>query len=203
MQIKPNKIQQASRPAFEAKIQSLHQQKNFSAAFEMFLSGYGTDIWWFLLGKVRDQQEAQEVYQHTLTNIWKGFPNFEWRSTLRTWAYLIARHTLSRHQSGLPYNEEELNSQHDKQASSIISMTSQIQNQRNLDMLIDAMSKLLNDDERKVIYLYYSGMSFQEIAEELSLKNNKDGILSLRGYYRIYNGSIDKLKLYLKNNGVI
>ena len=38
----------------------------------------------------KDQDEVADLFQECLINLWSSWPNFEWRSDVRTWIYRIS-----------------------------------------------------------------------------------------------------------------
>ena len=41
----------------------------------------------------KDKAEVEDLYQEVLINLWKAFPQFEGRSTVRTWVWRVALNT--------------------------------------------------------------------------------------------------------------
>ena len=60
------------------------------------LRRYGPGIGGFLRARLRNPDDAQEVFAMFCEDLWKGLPGFAWRRSLRGWAYTLARHAESR-----------------------------------------------------------------------------------------------------------
>lgn len=58
-----------------------------TAAIEVF----GPEVLRYLVGTLRDSAAADEAFSLFCERLWSGFSRFEWKSSLRTWAYAIAR----------------------------------------------------------------------------------------------------------------
>lgn len=63
-----------------------------SAAIEL----YGAEIMRFLLVRLRDRALAEDGYSTFCEDLWLGLPSFAWRSSLRTWLFVLARHACGR-----------------------------------------------------------------------------------------------------------
>jgi RNA polymerase sigma-70 factor (ECF subfamily) len=58
---------------------------------------YGAELYGVLLARLRSETDASEVYATFAEDLWRGLPNFEWRSTLRTYCYTLAYNAASRY----------------------------------------------------------------------------------------------------------
>jgi RNA polymerase sigma-70 factor, ECF subfamily len=63
-------------------------------AAQLAIERGGPEILGFLVAATRDEAEASEAFSQFCENVWVGLPNFEWRSSFRTWAYVLARSAL-------------------------------------------------------------------------------------------------------------
>jgi RNA polymerase sigma-70 factor (ECF subfamily) len=68
---------------------------NHGAAAEEAVRGYGPEVFGFLLATLRNEQDATDVFSDFSVGLLSGLPKFDWRCSLRTWAYTIA-HNASR-----------------------------------------------------------------------------------------------------------
>ena len=62
-----------------------------------FLAGHAEEIQRFLASYLGNAELAREVYCVFCEAFWKGLPSFEWRCSIRAWAYTLARHAAIRH----------------------------------------------------------------------------------------------------------
>jgi RNA polymerase sigma-70 factor, ECF subfamily len=79
----------------EAKI--LCEREDFEGAATLALKGYGAEIYTFLGARHRDRDEADDAFAHFAEALWKSLPGFAWMSSLRTFAYAVARRTSLYH----------------------------------------------------------------------------------------------------------
>jgi RNA polymerase sigma-70 factor (ECF subfamily) len=69
---------------------------NATAAATETLRTLGPEVLGFLSGVLGDDADADEVFAAMSERLWHSLVSFEWRCSLRTWAYVIARHEISR-----------------------------------------------------------------------------------------------------------
>lgn len=107
-----------------------------------------------------DADEVSDLFQETLINLWRGFDNFEHRSSTRTWVYRIALNTcisIDRKKRAKPtiqldldFNVFEEPEQHDN-------------DMRQIDMLHQRITRLQPLD-RAIVLLWLENMPYDEIA---------------------------------------
>jgi RNA polymerase sigma-70 factor (ECF subfamily) len=66
-------------------------------AVELAMRGYGPEVFSFLVALHRDEDDACEVFSRFAEGLWRGIGTFAWESSLRTWAYAIARKASLKH----------------------------------------------------------------------------------------------------------
>jgi RNA polymerase sigma-70 factor, ECF subfamily len=72
-------------------------QSEPAAAVTLLLERYGPELLGFLAATLPSRQQAREVYAMAAEDLWRGLPQFEWRCTLRAWAYTVARNARARY----------------------------------------------------------------------------------------------------------
>lgn len=82
-------IEQSIRAAFDAG--------DHERAATLTIEGYGHEILGFLVAQMRDADTAGEVFSQFSEDFWRTLPRFEWRCSVRTWAYKLARRAASHH----------------------------------------------------------------------------------------------------------
>lgn len=86
-----------NRQETEARIHQLTEAEDFASAAELTLQLYGDELLGYLMGTLQDRTAVEDVFQNLNLEMWRALPRFEWRSSLRTWIYMIARGVLSKH----------------------------------------------------------------------------------------------------------
>jgi RNA polymerase sigma-70 factor (ECF subfamily) len=80
----------------ERRIRAAWDDEDMAAAAEMTLEGYGREVHGFLVTAMHSEQDATEVFAWLCEDLWRGIERFEWRSSMRTWLYTLARHAAAR-----------------------------------------------------------------------------------------------------------
>jgi RNA polymerase sigma-70 factor (ECF subfamily) len=84
-------MDEAERAKLEAEVRAHCDSGDHAAASTAALRGYGPEIFGFLVAVHRSDVDASDVFSGFAEALWRGLPGFTWSSTLRTWAYGIAR----------------------------------------------------------------------------------------------------------------
>lgn len=81
------------RDATEELIRAAFDAQDFERAATLAVERYGAELLGFLVGHMRDADAAGDVFQQWSELFWRTLPSFEWRCSVRTWAYKLARRT--------------------------------------------------------------------------------------------------------------
>jgi RNA polymerase sigma-70 factor (ECF subfamily) len=81
----------------EAEIKAACDAGDFERAVTELLELYAAELLSFLIARLGDSSHGEEAFSLLAEDIWVGLPKFEFRSSVRTWAYMIARHTAARY----------------------------------------------------------------------------------------------------------
>jgi RNA polymerase sigma-70 factor, ECF subfamily len=95
---KIGRVEEGARKQLEESVRSLCERGDFSGAATAAIKGYGPEILGYLTAIHRAEDDAGDVFSLFSEKLWKGLPAFGWQSSLRTWAYTIARNTSFRYQ---------------------------------------------------------------------------------------------------------
>src|SRR5215831_11296431 len=66
------------------------------AATTVALRGYGPEVLGFLAAVAKNEADARDAFSEFSEDLWRGIKTFAGNSSLRTWAYTIARRALWR-----------------------------------------------------------------------------------------------------------
>jgi len=69
---------------------------DFRAVTTIALERYGPEILGILTARLRSAADAADVFSLFAEDLWRGLPGFQWRCSLRAWAYRIARNACVR-----------------------------------------------------------------------------------------------------------
>lgn len=81
----------AQREQLEARIRTAWEANDYAGATELAIRGYGPEVLGFLVALHKNYDDAELSFSHFLERLWQGMQRFEWKCSVRTWAYLLAR----------------------------------------------------------------------------------------------------------------
>jgi RNA polymerase sigma-70 factor (ECF subfamily) len=81
----------------EAEIKAACDAGDHERAVTLLLEIYGDELLSFLIVRLRDRSHGEEAFSLLAEDLWLGLPKFEFRSSVRTWAYILARHVAARY----------------------------------------------------------------------------------------------------------
>ncbi|MCB9633168.1 MAG: RNA polymerase sigma factor [Sandaracinus sp.] len=79
------------------EIRALLEAGEHERAAVLVLETHGPGIYRMFLGVFHDEAVAQDLYQRFSIEVWKSIGSFAGRSAVYTWAYVIARRTVTWH----------------------------------------------------------------------------------------------------------
>lgn len=85
------------REGNEAPIRAAFDAQDFERAATLAVELYGKELIGFLVGHMRDADVAADVFQLWSELFWRTLPSFEWRCSVRTWAYKLVRRTAGQY----------------------------------------------------------------------------------------------------------
>jgi RNA polymerase sigma-70 factor (ECF subfamily) len=86
--------------AFEEAVKAELAAGDLDGAVTRILRGLGPELLGFMVSLTRDAAAAGDAFSELSIDVWRGLPGFEWRSSLRTWTYVLARRAVSRTRRG-------------------------------------------------------------------------------------------------------
>ena len=86
---------EASPKDAEARIRSAWEAGNLAAATTEALRLYGPEVLGFLVAVHREESAAEEAFSIFAERLWRGIARFGWKSSARTWLYVLARNASS------------------------------------------------------------------------------------------------------------
>jgi RNA polymerase sigma-70 factor (ECF subfamily) len=81
----------------EPVIRAAFDAGQMDTAARVALETYGDEIASFLHARLRSSSDAGEVFSMFAEDLWTGLASFEWRCSVRTWFYTLARNAASRY----------------------------------------------------------------------------------------------------------
>ncbi|MBO6934171.1 MAG: sigma-70 family RNA polymerase sigma factor [Deltaproteobacteria bacterium] len=81
----------------EDELRRDHAEGDKTTVVTHLLHTEGAAILGFLHSRLGSADAAQEVFARFCEDLWRGIESFEWRCSLRGWAYTLARHAEARY----------------------------------------------------------------------------------------------------------
>ena len=125
-----------------------------------------------------NRQDAEDLYQEILFQIWRGLPNLKQKEYADTWVYRVALNAAisftrkdKPHRRIIPTAQDQLIEWSDERQAAQGSDAAV-----DLQFLYDAIAKL-NVYERAIITLHLEEMSYAQIAEVMGMNANQVGVM--------------------------
>ncbi len=152
-------------PDREREVRDLLQARRLDPAATLALRTYGPELYGFLAGQLGNEADTAEVFSQLAEDLWRGMPRFEWRCSLRTWLYLLARHAASRFRSS-PWNRggRTGDSKLDAQIAEVRSRTEPWLRTDMKDRLRRLRDSLDPDDRLLLVLRLDRGLAWNEVA---------------------------------------
>lgn len=156
------------------------ERQDYAAATADVLAAYGGELYGFLLSQFRGSlSDADEAFAMFSEDFWRGLPSFQWRSSIRSWCYKLARSAASRYRRS-PQNqrkrriplsaEEQLNELAAKSRSStLMHLRSEVKD--GVRMLREHLTQ---EDQDLLILRVDRGLSWREVAHAMADAENED-----------------------------
>ena len=122
----------------------------------------------------KDKAEVEDLYQEVLINLWKSFPKFEGRSSMRTWVWRIALNTCisidrkkRRRKDSLPLKMD-------------IALYNDSDNDTRQIQLLHERINRLGVFDRAIILLWLENMSYEEIGAIVGISEKNVSVRLVR-----------------------
>jgi len=119
----------------------------------------------------KDSEDAKDLFQEVLVNIWGALPKFKSNSSINTWVFKIALNVCLRFKSKHTKNQNILIRLDSLTIANIGSEEkSDVENEKlnNLRTCV----KTLNEGDKAIVALYLEGLAYREISHILGLSEN-------------------------------
>ncbi|HSD87033.1 MAG TPA: sigma-70 family RNA polymerase sigma factor [Kofleriaceae bacterium] len=90
----------------DAEVEALVQAGELDKAATRLMETYGSEIYGFLMNLMSNETAAADVFSQFGEDLWAGLSKFKFKSSLRTWLYVLARHAGARYRR-TPWNKSD------------------------------------------------------------------------------------------------
>ena len=192
--VNPAEREQPIREAFEGKQPALAARR----ALEL----YGEEIMSFLASRLPTPSDAREVFSIFAEDMWTGLTNFEWRCSVRTWLYTLARNAAARYMVA-PHNRgaRHLAISKVEDVSVVVDRlrsTTHVYQQTSVKDQFRLLREQLDEADQTLLILRVDrGMSFRDLAITMSGDANLDDAAIDKEAARLRK-AFERLKLELR-----
>lgn len=137
-------------------------------SIEQITQNYSSSLFKVCLGYSKTREEAEDLLQDVLVNIWKGLPSFRQESNIKTWIYRIAINTCLLNKRSKTIETVPLHT------INIDTVRTEVENE-NFNLLHNSILELLPKD-KAIILLYLDRFTHQEISSIIGITSNYVGV---------------------------
>jgi RNA polymerase sigma-70 factor (ECF subfamily) len=184
--------------ALEATIREHHERGDHRAAVTAALEGYGREVMGFLFVRLRDEARAADVFSQLGEDVWKGIGGFGWRSSFRTWLYVLARNAAYREEQHAKKNRNVPLSEISDVVQRVRTETLPYLRTEAKDRLQELRASLDPEDQQLLVLRIKRRLSWKEIAAIMSGTEDLDDEEVARASAR-YRQRFKKLKDRLRD----
>lgn len=166
-----------NRDALEAELSQLLGRRDFGASATLAMEAYGSEIFSFIVALHDNQGDAAEVFSVFSERLWKGLPQFAGRSSLRTWAYTIARNASLTFREQRANKREELvtNSAFEDTVARVRTSTWSQLRREALDRFQQLRATLPAEDQMLLILRVERELEWKDLARMMASDDSLEG----------------------------
>ena len=155
------------------------ERGDFDRTATLFLERYGREILGFLCDRMRSETRGADVFSMFAEDFWRGLPSFGWRSSLRAWAYALARNSAYRY-THAPEQRAHLRTFSDESPFGMEVMrlrtgTHVYEKTETKSRMRELREGLSEEDQTLLVLRVDRGLSYQEIAVVLCGTEDLEG----------------------------
>lgn len=155
----------------EALVREQLEAGQLGDAIETTLQTYGEEILGYIAVQSNKLGQTEDVFQQFSIAVWQSLERFEWKSTLRTWLYAIARRTIARAFRDNPGRRERRLMTDEQRALNdnlTRTITARWQRTASKHWLREILAEFDPDDQQMLVLRLQQKMSWREIAQVLA-----------------------------------
>jgi RNA polymerase sigma-70 factor (ECF subfamily) len=172
-------VASADHEEVERRVREALDAGDSSQAAALFIRHCGGDILSFLAGRMHGSPDASDVFADFAEDVWRGLPGFRWQTSLRSWAYTLARNAAFRHQTATRRRRRRFEplpsrSEFGEEVARLHSATRQYLRTEIKVRMRQLRERLSPDDQTLLVLRVDRGLSWKELAVVMS--GREDGL---------------------------
>lgn len=183
----------------EDAIRAHHDAGRYAEALTVALEGYGREVMGFLMIRLRrDETLASEAFSQLGEDLWKGIEGFGWRSSFRTWMYVLARNAASRQGRDRHRRDGVALSEVSEQVARVRTQTLTFLRTEAKDRFAELRAELSPEEQQLLVLRVKRGLSWNEIAtildEEVAMEDEAAIMRAAARYRQRFKSVKDRLR---------
>ena len=143
-------------------------------AFSNFVKTYKNTVFTVCYLFSKDQEEANDLFQETLVNLWRGFDSFQGKCDAKTWVWRVSLNTC------LTFERKKKRRVETVPLNMDINLYTDTDNDtRQIQQLYHRINKLGVVD-RAIILLWLENMSYEEIGQIIGISTKNVSVKLVR-----------------------
>jgi RNA polymerase sigma-70 factor (ECF subfamily) len=167
----------------ELRIRAACDAKQYADAATLALKTYGDELMSYLVAILRNAVDADDVFSSASESLWQSLPSFRWDSSLRTYAYAIARHAAFKHLRDPRRRRESTplsNASVEAVVAEVRSRTATFLRTESRDKIAALRAQLAPDDQTLLILRVNRKLAWRDIAAIMNDDELDDDALGRR-----------------------
>jgi RNA polymerase sigma-70 factor (ECF subfamily) len=186
----------------EREIQEAFTAGRLEEAATRAMKGYGNEILGFLNARLRSESDGREVFSIFAEDFWIGFGHFNYRCSMRVWAYTLARNAANRFakhpQRRAARNVGLSGAEHLLEAVAGVRSTTKVYQRTETKDRFKALREELDPEDQMLLILRVDrGMSFRDLAFTMTGDTELDDVALEREAARLRK-SFERIKSELR-----
>ena len=161
-------------PSFASNRKTILTMREKEKAFSDIVKRYKNTVFTVCYLFSKDQEEANDLFQETLINLWRGFDSFQGKCDIKTWIWRVSFNTCISFDRKKEHSVETVPLNMD-----INLFTDTDDDTRQIQQLYRRINKLGVVD-RAIILLWLENLSYDEIGQIIGIKPNHVGVKLVR-----------------------
>lgn len=159
----------AEQEGSEHEIRAAFEGGDYERVTRLAFERYGDEVLAFLIARLGNVADGEEVFGSFAEKFWRGLPSFRWQASLRSWCYRIARNAANDFTTAAPRRRERplTGSQHGALSALVERVRTQTEAYRRTEVK-DRMQVLREtlppDDQMLLILRVDREMQWRELA---------------------------------------